>query len=259
MTMPRVHGVELEDSSLCPAWLRDEATEILVRGLNLAGWPSAIARLWLPWLKRLHFPRIIDCCSGSSGPIGGLLREHPIRVTVTDRYPNLEAWKNLQRRFPEWVDYEPAPVDARCLPPDLQGVWSFFNSFHHFTPDDARKVLREAVFRRQPIAIFEALQRRWVRLLSVFLMPLLSFTSILWARPFRWRRLHPLVAFLLTFDGCMSCFRVYTEAELWEMTREVDPEGTFDWQIGSFRLGWTPMDCPYLLGSPRFAEAAAEA
>ena len=102
-------------------------------------------------------------------------------------------------------------------------------------------------------------QRRWARLLSVFLMPILSLSSILWARPFRWRRLHPLVPFLLTFDGCMSCFRVYTEDELREMTREVDPEGTFDWRIGSFRLGWMPFDCPYLLGSPRFASPLPEA
>ena len=84
MKMPRIHGVELEDLSVCPAWLRDEATEILVFGLNLAGWPKAIARTWLPWLKELHFPRVIDCCSGSSGPIGGILQEHPLRVTVTD-------------------------------------------------------------------------------------------------------------------------------------------------------------------------------
>lgn len=259
MKMPRIHGVELEDLSVCPAWLRDEATEILVFGLNLAGWPKAIARTWLPWLKELHFPRVIDCCSGSSGPIGGILQEHPLRVTVTDRYPNPEAWQRLQARFPGWVDYEPAPVDARCLPPDFKGVWSFFNSFHHFTPKDARKVLREAVYRRQPVAIFEALQRRWQRLPSVFLMPLLSVTSIFWARPFRWRRLNPLVPFLLSFDGCMSCFRVYTEDELRLMTQEVDPGGTFDWQIGSFRLGWLPMDCPYLLGSPRFAEQAVEA
>lgn len=257
--MPRVHGVELEDLRFCPAWLRDEATEILVRGLNLAGWPRAIARLWLPWLQQLKFPRIIDCCSGSSGPIGGILREHPLRVTVTDRYPNLQAWQNLQSQFPGWVEYETSSVDARCLPPDFQGVWSFFNSFHHFTPSDGRKVLAEAVFRRQPIAIFEALQRRWPRLLSVFLMPILSLSSILWARPFRWRRLHPMVPFLLAFDGCMSCFRVYTEEELREMTREVDPEGTFEWQIGSFRLGWMPFDCPYLLGSPMFAAPPAEA
>ncbi len=259
MKMPRVHGVELEDLSLCPAWLRDEATEILVRGLGLAGWPAAVARTWLPWLKELKFPRVIDCCSGSSGPIGGILREHPLRVTVTDRYPNVAAWRELQTRFPGWVDYEPAPVDARCLPPDFQGVWSFFNSFHHFTPADARKVLSEAVLRRQPIAIFEALERRWGRLPNVLFMPFLSLTSILWARPFRWRRLNPLVPFLLTFDGCMSCFRIYTQEELRQMTREVDPGETFDWRIGSFRFGWLPLECPYLLGSPRFARPAAEA
>lgn len=260
MKMPRLHGVELEDLSFCPAWLRDEATEVLVRGLNLVGWPRAISRVWLPWLQRLNFPPVIDCCSGSSGPIGGILREHPLRVTVTDRFPNLEAWRRLQERFPGWVDFEPASVDARCLPPEFTGVWSFFNSFHHFTPSDARKILAEAVYREQPIVIFEALQRRWGRLPSVFLMPLLSLTSLLWARPFRWRRLNPLIAFLLAFDGCMSCFRVYTEDELREMSGEVDPEGRFEWSIGSFPLGWMPMDCPYLLGYPkRFVGLAAEA
>ena len=260
MKMPRWQGLELEDLSFCPGWLRDEATEILVRGLNLAGWPAAVARLWQPWLNRLGNPRVVDCCSGASGPLAGILREFPVRVTLTDRYPNLKAWQQLAARYPGWVDFDPSPVDARCLPPDLCGVWSFFNSFHHLTPEDGTRVLREAVFRAQPVAIFEALERDWSRLPLVLAMPLLSLTSIFWARPFRWNRLNPLTAFLLTWDGIMSCFRAYSEEDWRTMIDRADSDGAFQWEIGRIRLGWLPVYCPYLLGRPRmFAPGPGEA
>jgi hypothetical protein len=262
--MPRLQGLELEDLSFCPQWLRDEATEILVRGLDLVGWPGAIARLWQPWLAALGNPPVVDCCSGASGPLAGILREFPLRVTVTDRYPNLKAWEQLSQRFPGWVDYDPCPVDARCLPPEHRGVWSFFNSFHHLAPADATRVLREAVFRSQPIAVFEALERDWSRLPLVLSMPLLSLTSVFWARPFRWSRLNPLIAFLLTWDGLMSCFRAYSDKDWREMIFLADPDERFEWEIGRIRLGWLPVYAPYLLGRPRrggsmFVSPAGEA
>ena len=117
MKMPRWHGLELEDLSGCPGWLRDEATEVLVRGLNIAGWPAAIGQRWRPWLEELGHPRVIDCCSGASGPLAGILQQFPMRVTLTDRFPNGVAWQALAEKFPGWVDYEASPVDARCMPP----------------------------------------------------------------------------------------------------------------------------------------------
>ena len=261
MKMPRIHGVELEDLRFCPDGLRREATEILVRGLNLLGWPAAVARRWGPWLRSLGDPRVIDCCSGASGPIEGILKQFPVRVTLTDRYPNVEAWQQLASRYPGWVDFDPEPLDARCLPAEYQhGVCSFFNSFHHLCPEDATKVFSEAVFRGQALAVFEALERHWSRLPMVLVMPLLSLTSILWARPFRWSRLNPLTALLLTWDGLMSCFRVYAEEEWREMIAVADPNGEFEWEMGRMRLGWTPVHCTYLLGKPRmFAGRPGEA
>lgn len=262
--MPRLQGVELEDLSWCPAWLRDRATDVLVFAFQLVGWPGAVARVWQPWLRELGHPRVIDCCSGACGPLGGILQEFPLRVTLTDRYPNLAAWRELARRFPEWVDFEEAPLDARCLPPDLQGVVSFFNSFHHLRPAEAEGVLREAVYRGQPIAVFEALERRWSRLPVALGVCLLAPLYALRTRPWRWERFSPLIPLLLAWDGLMSCFRIYDEHDWQNLTAAVDPEGSYHWTFGRLKLGWLPLYCPYLLGrphdrAPRFAGLIHEA
>lgn len=260
MKMPRLQGVELEDLSWCPNWLRDQATEVLVFAFNLVGWPRAVSRVWEPWLKELGHPRVIDCCSGACGPLPGILKEFPLRVTLTDRYPNLPAWRELARRFPGWVELEESPLDARCLPPDLDGVISFFNSFHHLPPEQAVGILHEAVHRGQPLAVFEALERRWSRLPIALGVCWLTPLHALWARPFRWSRFSPLVAFLLAWDGFISCFRIYNEEDWRAMIAQADPEQSFEWTFGRLKLGWMPVYCPYVLGRPaRFAARTGEA
>lgn len=256
MRLPRVHGLELEDLGFCPNWLRDEATLVLVRGISLSRWPKSVARVWSPWLRDLGSPRIVDCCSGASGPWPGILQQLPLKVTFTDRYPNLSAWDRIAQSYPGQVDYEVRPVDARCLPADFRGCWSFFNSFHHFAPDDAQKVVEEAVHRGQPLAVFEVVDRHPLRMLAVILMPLVALLSGLWIRPFCWRRivftyLVPLIPLLLLWDGWMSCFRVYSREDWHRMISRADPDGLYRWEFGSMPMGWFPMACPYVWGAPR--------
>ncbi len=62
----------------------------------------------------------------------------------------------------------------------FRGFRTLFNSFHHFTPDDARAILRGAVGARQPIAVFEIPERK----LSVVLSTLLAPFMVLLATPF---------------------------------------------------------------------------
>jgi hypothetical protein len=254
--MPRLQLLELEDLPLCPSWLRDAATRVLVQALNWSGWPQAIAAHWGPWLEKLGYPPVLDCCSGSAGPLGAILQRLPVRVTLTDRFPNRAAWEELAARFPGRVHWVEGAVDARCPPPESGGVWSFFNSFHHLDREDAAKVVAEAVYRRRPLAVFEALERRWERLPLVLVMPLFALLAGVWTRPWSWRRLFwtyciPLLPFLLLWDGCVSCFRVYGPEEWNNFIARADPEGSFEWEPGTLRLGWVPVNFPYVLGRPR--------
>lgn len=238
MILPRWHLVEIEDLPWCPGWLRDRATRVLVRGLNWIGWPGAVARVWGPWLERLGWPAVVDCCSGSAGPWGELLQRLPVKVRFTDRYPNPGAWKELEERFPGRAEGCVTPLDARCLPPDCQGVWSFFNSFHHLSRAEARQVVAEAVHRQQPLAVFEAVDRHWTRLLVT---PLMAVFALLTGE------FHPLVWALLLFDGWVSCFRCYSREDWQAMLAEADPEGKVRWEFGRFRMGWLPVTGSYLL------------
>lgn len=263
--MPRLHLVELEDLALCPSWLRDAATQVLVQALNWSGWPHAIAGRWQSWLAEMGYPPVLDCCSGAAGPLCALLQRMPIQVTLTDKYPNLPAWRRLRDQFPGRVTWVEGSVDARC-PPPRAGVWTFFNSFHHFSPDDARKIVGEAVFRRQPLAVFEALERSWERLLLILFVPLFALIAGVFTRPWCARRLFftyciPLVPLLLLWDGWASCFRVYAAEEWDAFIADCDPDASFVWERGSLRLGWVPLRFPYVLGRPRtvgFVGSAAE-
>jgi hypothetical protein len=258
---PRWHLIEWEDLPFCPSWLRDEATSALVRGLNFGGWPAAIARTWGPWLSRQAIHEVTDCCSGGAGPWPGLLARLQAGVCLTDRYPNPRAWDRLAQRFPGRVRAHPEPVDARNMPPELGGCWSFFNSFHHFRPCEARQILGEALARRCPIAIFEALDRAWSRLLLVLLMPLfVLLTNWVGASPRRliFTYLVPLIPLLLLWDGWVSCFRAYTMDEYHQMVAELDPQGQFHWTVGRLRIGWLPASAPYLLGHPADQQVAGE-
>ncbi len=72
-------------------------------------------------------------------------------------------------------------------------------------------------------------------------------------RPWRWSRflwtyLPPVLPLVGTFDGIVSCLRTYSKAELWELVRGLD---SYDWEIGDFRAGWSPVRGTYLIGVPK--------
>lgn len=250
--MPRLQLVEIEDLPICPASVRDPATGVLMRGLGFAGWPGAIARRLEPWLTELGWPEIFDCCSGAAGPWPGILRTLPVRVTFSDRYPNRQTWESIAAQFPDRVKWVDGPVDARCPPPNFGGVWTFCNSFHHMDRAAARKIVGEAVYRGRPLAIFEALEKRWLSLLMVLYMPIFALLTG-WLNPRAWlfTYLIPLIPLLLLFDGLVSAFRIYGPEDWREILAESDPDGLFEWEVGRLKLGWVPAHFTYVLGRPR--------
>lgn len=260
MRLPRWHGLEWEDLPLCPAVVRSEATRVLRRGYQICGWGRSLGPSLAPWLQRIGATRVIDCGSGGGGPWPDLLHQIPVQVHLTDRYPNLEAWTSLPRGFPGQLSWETQAVDARCLPPDLQGCWTFFNSFHHFRPEEAVKIVSEAVHRGQPIAVFEALNRHPSRLALVALMPLLALVTPAMIKPWSWPRFFftyclPLIPLLLLWDGCSSCFRIY-EHEDWDpLIARADPNQSYHWEKGRLTTGWLPFSAPYVLGHPKRGES----
>ena len=94
--------------------------------------------------------QVVDLCSGGRGGwpalLGGFAQEGLTpHVTLTDMFPNNAAFERVAAKTGGRISFHHAPVDARFVPRGLSGLRTLFNAFHHFRPDDATRVLRDAV------------------------------------------------------------------------------------------------------------------
>lgn len=248
--------IELHDHPRFPAPLRDLVTDALEALWEFGNSYKPI----LPMLRAGIVPggddgSVVDLCSGGGGPWLSLAwqlesRGFRVRVRLTDKYPNADAFERARSRSMGLVEAVMEPVDARHVPRELGGFRTMFSSFHHFGPKDARAVLRDAVASGQGIGIFEVPSRELRTLLMVCLTPALVVALTPVMRPFRWARLFwtyvvPVVPFVIWYDGVVSCFRAYSEVELREMVEEM-PE--YRWETGEARTGMLAVT--YVVGVP---------
>ena len=255
MRLPRLHLFELEDLPWFPALIRDLATDYLHFVETKLQLHAPVVPLLAEALTRTGEREIVDLCSGGGGPWLLLHRDLAAagvggHVTLTDRYPNAEAFNSLTS---EAITFESEPVDARHVPARLTGFRTMFNAFHHFTPKDAQAILRGAAEARQPVGIFELPDRTMRMLLPmVFLTPLIVCLVTPAIRPFRWERLLftyllPAVPFTCWFDGVVSQLRAYSPEELRAMTDGIDVPG-YVWTVGQVPVGNTAGNLTYVIG-----------
>ena len=243
MALPRVHAFEVHELPGCPELLRRIATDYLRSVGEVFRAFAPIAPLLASALSAHGSRRIVDLCSGGSGPVVTLAEAltKPVgfapEVVLTDLYPNLEAfaWSAARAKVP--VSYEREPVNALAVPERLQGVRTVFDAFHHFRPEQARQLLADAAAKRAPLLVVEATERSLPAMLGMLLfVPLLVLLLTPFVRPFSWGRLLftyiiPLAVPLIVFDGIVSCLRSYTPAELQAMTEGLSAPDY------SFRIG----------------------
>src|SRR5512140_2975104 len=127
---------------------------------------EAVLPLLLPMLSAES--QLVDLCSGAGGPIEALMLAGNgtlanLTVALTDKFPNPEAYRHLQSRWPGRVSFVESPVDATDVPPELAGFRTLFTAFHHFRPATARVVLADAVSKQQPVGVFEYTERNLAR------------------------------------------------------------------------------------------------
>jgi hypothetical protein len=261
MLLPRLHLIEFEDEAWFPRIVRDYATDYLHFVETRRAMHRPIAAILEEALRTTEATRIVDLCSGGAGPVP-LLRQElaaagiDVCFTLTDRYPNLEAFKRAAEGSEGTVDFVARPVDARSVPRELTGFRTLFNSFHHFRPSDARAILEDAAEAGQPIAIIDTADRRPVNILGIWILtPTLVWLTTPLIRPFRlsrllWTYLIPAVPLLCWWDGIVSQLRAYNAAELKRMSGKVKAVG-YSWQAGyrPFRPG--PGRMTFLIGLPQ--------
>lgn len=257
--MRRFQLFEVMDQSWCPALLRDFMTDYLQQTLNLGNPYRPIAPKLAKALQESGTHRVIDLGSGAGGPwlrLKQTLADEgtEIDLLLTDRYPNQGMIQRIKTE--KQIDYYPSVVAADALPTEVvgkQGFRTLFSAFHHFSPQQGRLVLKDAIANQQGIAIFELTQRKVGVLLSMLLVPIFVWLITPTIRPFRFSRLVftyaiPLVPLATLFDGIVSCLRTYTPNELREMS--ADLTDTYTWEAGEVKLSGAPGVITYLMGHP---------
>lgn len=250
---PRIQFFEIQDSPRCPAGIRDVVTDWLQFVLTLLGLYRPAVPILRRALERARKNRLVDLCSGGSGPLASLVQQVPTTALLTDKFPNTPHLEAMKQRGKGALDYVATSVDATAVPAELDGVRTMFTSFHHFDDAQGKAILKSAYEARSPIAIFEFTERSVYSLLMTAPTPVMMwlFTPLLW--PWRWRRflwtyLIPLGPLVAGFDVLVSVMRTRNEKELLALTEGLDGGG-YTWEAGRARSTFG-MPIIYLLGLP---------
>jgi len=257
--MRRFHLFEFEDQAWFPTLIRDAGSAYLELVARLAGHGKAVAPVLARALRRANEDRIVDLCSGGGGPLMralAIIEEQEgrhISVTLTDLYPNRNAFERLTRDDPS-ISAELESTDATRIPDRLRGLRTIFNGLHHFRPAKAKEILSTAVEDRASIAIFEVVARHPLALLGMLFVPLGTLLIVPFLRPFRWgwiplTYLVPIIPFFIFWDGSVSCLRCYSQNELRSMTEGLT-SADYEWDIGALDLPGAPFEGVYVIGSP---------
>lgn len=261
--MPRQHLFEWEDQPWLAKDLRDIVTDHLrytfsaPRAVNLR---ETIASILEEPLKRSGAHRIVDVCSGGGGPLPAvlpLLSERcgrSLNAVLTDLYPNASASERIKRASKGQVQGELEALSAFDVPSHLGEFQTLFTAFHHFRPDDAKRILADAAAKNRPIAIIEPFRRGDLPLVAIggfirglVLTPIvgpMTVSRFLWTYPI------PIAPFVLAWDGAVSCLRAYTASEMEQLGQEAAP--SYHWSAGVRRIPGAPggLSITFLIGEP---------
>jgi len=257
--MRRLHLFEIEDQAWCPATIRDLVTDYLHFVQTATSLHRTITPLIQEALKASGTTRIVDLCSGGSGPLPAVIADlnqagTNATATLTDLFPNVLAFQRIANASNGTIGYVDAPVDARAVPRELTGLRTLFNGFHHFKPEDARAILLDAAEAGQPIAIFEASRRTVKTILpAIVLFPFFVWIATPFMRPFLWKRLLftyplPCVPLICLWDAVVSQLRAYTPEELRDLGEPA--AGKMYWRAGFTPMATGPGMLTYLIGWP---------
>jgi hypothetical protein len=266
--MRRLHLVELHELDWFPKVWRDLLTDVMSYfAEGFRPYRGVSEKLW-DAMQACGATSILDLCSGAGQSAltaaGEIAAHHQVEVPValTDKFPNLAAFRRAAERSQGKVTVVQDAIDATNVPGELEGFWTMFTSFHHFREPEARRILASAVARRRGIGVFEYTERNlmvWGP--AILAMPLVVWIATPFIRPFTWRRvlwtnLVPVVPFLAAWDGMVSCLRTYSPAELLTLTPDHEPS-SYTWESGRLR-SFGACRVTYLLGWPISTEAETE-
>jgi hypothetical protein len=214
------------------------------------------------FLQQAGTDRVLDLCSGAGGAtfvfadeMARQNKETP-RFVLTDLFPREQLWRKNAPHSAADIEFCDRPVDATHAPNDLAdgAARTIHNAFHHFQPEQARAILKDAIDNSSGIFISEMFPRRIQQLAHIVVTNLWLGPGL----PLRTNRsalerlsvflLSPLILAGLTWDGFVSTLRVYTEEELRALVAPLGDK--FEWTYGTCRYGLAG-ETTYFFGVPR--------
>jgi len=254
--MGRIHLFEFEDQKWFPSFLRNYGTDFLQFLSNKTKMYKPIVPLLEKAMENSGTNQIIDLGSGGGGGLIWLNKElkknnAKLKILLTDYYPNISAFEHT-KKLSENFDFIKAPIDARNVPKELDGIRTQFLSLHHFKQNDAKKILQNAIDMDKSIAIFEAQERSFSSIVAMLFSPITVLLSTPFIRPFKIGRivftyLIPIVPLFVLWDGIVSSLRTYSVKEMNKLVNELNNSLIFNWDIGRIKSG--PGIILYLIGT----------
>lgn len=259
--MKRIHLFEVEDFEWFPAWLRSCMTRLIIVMHRFVGTKDKVAGLLNNLIQTSGRTTILDYCSGSGGPMPEVFQtlkttsgKSDLNLILSDLYPDNETINKYNNDEESSIRYITKPVDVIKANTEIDGIRTMIGSFHHFKPDDARSILKDAQARNQPICIFEISDNStpiylwWVAIPINFLMAL--FITPL-ARPMTVQQLLftyliPVIPLCFAWDGAVSNARTYTLDDLEKLLEGLESD-SYKWEKGKIEGTTNQL---YLIGQP---------
>lgn len=251
---------EFEDLSWFPDVIRSGMTDYLRYLIPMLNVYRPVTPLLLEVLQKTQQNHIVDLGSGGGGAIEQIHQNlskqtaEKIQITLTDKFPNPEAWQYIRQKTNSQINFYADPVDANQVPDTLKGVRTLFSAAHHFQPEQIKSMLKEAIKQQQGICIFDGGDKNLLMLLgSIFFHPLVFFFCTPFFRPFKISRIVftyfiPLIPLCTIWDGCVSILRLYRPKELLQLAESISNQN-YTWKAGRVKnkLG---LHVAYLIGYP---------
>lgn len=244
MALPRLQLFEFNDAAWAPAALRETVVESLSTALRWGRMLDGLVEPFAAFLERTGSIEVLDLCAGAGGPAEVLAeamerRGRATHFLLSDLFPHVEDWEALQAANPARLGFVREPLDATNIPPGVGAGRArvIINALHHFPPALARAVLHGACKDAPGVFIAEGLVRNPlsfaamapVGIAALYASPAMARSHRLGRALFTW--LTPIALAVSAWDGTVSSFRCYTEAELRDFVRDVDG---FTWEYGEY-------------------------
>lgn len=248
---------EVADWERFPTTLRTHMVAFLDRLHAMVGSADVLAERIQSRMSTRGWTEVQDFCSGH----GGLAKDIVDRLRPTQ--PDLR-W-HLSDKFPQDIDvpegmtYFTESLDVTQVdawPSNSNALYTIFCAFHHFPPEDARKIVEHAAQNRLQICIFEMSNNAqpkyiwWLAILTAFITCLILTPTI---KGVTWKQLLftyliPILPLCIAWDGAVSNARTYTKSDLSRLIEGLDVD--YVWEIEEIS-GKAPMPMLCLWGSPQ--------